>query len=155
MNSKLIIVGGVVIVVLIVLQFFSPKLLESEYATVAQFEKETQVTGEVRNLLQTKCYDCHGGATEYPWYAKVAPVSFWIGHHIEEGQEHFDIMKWDNYSVKKKDHKLDELIEEVEENEMPLESYNWLHGGLTDSEKNTLISWAKNVRKEFVVEESK
>lgn len=40
----------------------------------------------------------------------TAPISYWIDHHIEEGKEHLDFSDWENYSLKKKDHKMDELI---------------------------------------------
>ena len=45
--------------------------------------------------------------------------------------------------------KLDELIEEVEEGEMPLESYTWVHGTITEEEKESLISWAKLARQVY------
>ena len=50
------------------------------------------------------------------------------------------------YSTKKKDHKLEELIEEVEEGEMPLESYAWIHGKLSKEDKEKLIQWANFAR---------
>ena len=49
---------------------------------------------------------------------------------------------------RKKDHKLDELIEEIEEREMPLASYTWTHkeAQLTDAQVQSLVDWARNVR---------
>ena len=67
----------------------------------------------------------------------------------EEGNEHLNFSKWDSYTVKKKDHKLDELIEEVEEGEMPLKSYTITHGDLTDSQQAQMIAWAKQVRANY------
>ena len=56
---------------------------------------------------------------------------------------------WEKYSTKKKDHKLEELIEEVEEGEMPLESYTWIHGKLSKEDKEKLIQWANLVRIQY------
>ena len=57
--------------------------------------------------------------------------------------------QWASYSLKKKDHKLDELIEEVEEGEMPLESYTLIHGSLSEEDQKLLEEWAKSVRTEL------
>lgn len=137
--------------IFVIIQFIRPDKNESGYESVAFFENETKPSVEMQELLRNKCYDCHSHQTTYPWYAEVAPVSFWIDHHIEEGNEHFNVSKWESYSVKKKNHKLEELIEEVEEGEMPLNSYTWLHGSLTSEEKEALISWAKELRTNYVV----
>lgn len=140
----------ILLIALVIIQFFRPEKNNAEYRDVAAFEKETHANKEVVAVLEKYCYDCHSNKSEYPWYAEVAPISFWINHHIEEGNEHLNLSKWENYSIKKKDHKLDELIEEVEEGKMPLDSYSWVHGAITDEEKETLIVWAKGVRANYV-----
>ena len=68
-----------------------------------------------------------------------------MAHHINEGKEHFNVSEWEQYSDKKKDHKLEELIEEIEEMKMPLPSYTWTHGDLTADEKEKLIKWTKKL----------
>ncbi len=144
-------IGLVLVIALVVMQFIRPDKNESGYESVAFFEKETQPTTELQTILKDKCYDCHSNQTMYPWYSNIAPVSYWISHHVEEGKEHFNVSDWDSYSLKKKDHKLEELVEEVEEGEMPLDSYTWLHGNLTEDEKNVLIDWVNEVRKQYSV----
>ena len=55
------------------------------------------------------------------------------------------------YSVKKKDHKLEELIEELEAQDMPLASYTWTHkeAQLTDVQVQSLVDWARNARSNY------
>ncbi len=139
----------ILVIILVGLQFYRPEKNNAEYREVAAFEQETTPNQEVKTILENKCYDCHSNKTSYPWYAEIAPVSLWIDHHVEEGNEHFNVSKWASYSDKKKDHKLEELIEEVEEGEMPLQSYTWLHGNITEEEKQTLLSWAKQARTRY------
>ena len=105
----------------------------------------TQPPAEVANLLEVACYDCHAYGTEYPWYSNVAPVSFWIDHHVEEGREHLNFSEWASYSAKQQRHKLEECAEEVGEGEMPLESYTWMHGEakLSQDQRNMLVEWFK------------
>lgn len=143
------IVGIVALVALVVIQFIRPEKNIGDYSDVATFEAETKPSEAVKAILKSNCYDCHSGTTQYPWYAEIAPFSFFLADHIEEGREHFDMSQWASYSLKKKDHKLDELIEEVEEGEMPLESYTLIHGSLSEEDQKLLEEWAKSVRTEL------
>lgn len=137
-----------VIVVLIVIQFIPQEQNNEGYATLAYFIEDTKPSEAVQEILKTGCYDCHSNQTQYPWYAKVAPVKFWLGHHIEEGKEHLNFSAWESYALKRKDHKLDEVIEEVEEGEMPLDSYTWVHhdAKLSPDQIELLVTWAKTAR---------
>ena len=136
------------LVILVGMQFYRPEknLAEGDY--VATFETETRPNAEVKKILETTCYDCHSANTTYPWYNNIAPISYWLDNHVREGKEHLDFSDWGNYSAKKKDHKLEELVEEVEEGEMPLKEYTWTHkeARLTQAQKKALMDWAKKTR---------
>ena len=136
----------ILLVALVLIQFYRPEKNNANYRDVTAFLQDTKPTKSIETLLDKNCYDCHSNKTNYPWYAHIAPVSFWLEHHVEEGNEHLNFSNWNAYSVKKRDHKLDELIEEVEHGEMPLQSYRFLHGSLSDTDKEALIAWAKQVR---------
>lgn len=139
----------VLLVTLVLMQFIRPDKNNAEPRDLTAFIEDTKPTQAVTAVLEKHCYDCHSNKTTYPWYAEVAPVSLWINHHVEEGKEHFDVSNWSAYKVKRRDHKLDELIEEVEEGKMPLKSYSLLHGTMTEEEKETLIHWVKQVRASY------
>ncbi|MGJ8593484.1 MAG: heme-binding domain-containing protein [Aquaticitalea sp.] len=144
----------ILLVALIIAQFFGPDLNESSTSTFDTFLKETNPPQNVKNVLTGACFDCHSDHTRYPWYDKITPVNYWVAGHIEEGKEHFNISKWDDYSTKKKDHKFEELIEMVEDKEMPLESYTYTHSeaGLTDQQIKSVVDWAKEVRFKYSLE---
>ncbi len=147
---KKVLIGA--LVVLVLLQFYRPDKNDAPIRDVAAFEAETLPTPEIKTILEAKCYDCHSNKTEYPWYAEVAPFSILIADHVEEGNEHFNVSKWNSYDDKKKDHKLDELIEEVEEGEMPEKGYALIHGGISDKEKEALIAWTRKAREKYNIE---
>ncbi len=142
----------ILLIAFVLIQFYRPEKNNAEYRDILAFETETKPSKDMVAILENKCYDCHSNKTEYPWYAEVAPVSFWLNDHIEDGNKHFNVSQWETYSDKKKDHKLDELIEEVEEGEMPLGSYTILHGSITETEKDALISWATKARENYNLE---
>lgn len=136
------------LVVFIVAQFFGPEKNEGSLESIAAFTKDTKPTEAVMTTLKTACFDCHTNSTRYPWYNSVTPVNYWLDDHIKHGKKHLNFSEWDSYSVKKKDHKLDELIEMVESKEMPLPSYTWTHGDakLSDDQIEALLSWASQMR---------
>lgn len=105
----------------------------------------TVANAEVANTLKIACYDCHSNQPTYPWYTNIAPVSWWIKHHIDEGSHHLNFSIWGTYKEKRKNHKLDECVEMIEEGEMPMSSYTLMHGDakLTDAQKLQLVEFFK------------
>lgn len=105
----------------------------------------TSANAEVANTLKIACYDCHSNQPTYPWYTNIAPVSWWIKHHINEGSHHLNFSIWGTYKEKRKNHKLDECVEMVEEGEMPMSSYTIMHedAKLTDAQKLQLVEFFK------------
>ena len=59
--------------------------------------------------------------------------------------------RWTAYDAKKKDHKLEEVIETVESSEMPLDSYTWTHedARLSSEQREAVMSWARQTRTLF------
>ncbi|HBU76788.1 MAG TPA: cytochrome C [Muricauda sp.] len=141
----------VLLIVLIGMQFYRPEKNKAEGDYVAAFEAETQPSVEVKQILKTACYDCHSANTEYPWYNNIAPVSYWLADHIEDGKRHLNFSDWENYDSKKKDHKLEEVIEEVKEGKMPLNEYTWTHAdaNLSEDQISALLAWANNARANY------
>ncbi|MEJ2538377.1 MAG: heme-binding domain-containing protein [Gemmatimonadota bacterium] len=102
----------------------------------------------VAELVDRACADCHTNETTWPWYSRVAPLSWWVADHVHEGREELNLSRWGAMDAERKDHKLEEFIEMVEEGEMPLPSYTWGHpeARLTSPERQTLVAWARSMR---------
>ena len=101
------------------------------------------VTPQVRSLFMRACGDCHSNETKWPWYSNVAPLSWVIYNHVQEGREHFNVSLW---GIQKKN-KADEAAEEIQEGDMPILGYLVAHpeARLTDAEKETLIRALKQM----------
>lgn len=136
------------LVVFVIAQFFGPEKNEGDIATIEPFLAETNPPEDVKLILKEACFDCHSDVTRYPWYNNITPINYWMADHVNHGKEDFNISDWTNASLKKKDHKFEELIEEVKGKEMPLPSYTWTHSEakLTDEQIDAIVSWAKSVR---------
>ncbi|MCB9832185.1 MAG: heme-binding domain-containing protein [Planctomycetes bacterium] len=105
---------------------------------------EIQAPPEVQAILHRACYDCHSAAPRIPWYGRVAPVSWLVAHDIEEGREHLNFSDWSLMSAKDQAEAREEIIEEVEEGEMPLAIYLKMHdeAKLDRDDLATLRAWA-------------
>lgn len=103
---------------------------------------------EVEQLVKNACYDCHSNQTTWPWYAQIAPASWIIANHVNEGREHLNFSEWATFSAKKRDHKLEEIPEEITKGEMPMAGYVALHeeAKLTEEQKMAVINWFKSIR---------
>lgn len=135
----------VLLVIFLGMQLVRPEKNTSEVVAESDFITAETPDDEIAVTLKSACYDCHSNNTKYPWYAEVAPVSFWIADHVEDGTKHLNFSEWTSYSAKKKAHKMEELIEEVKEHEMPLESYVWMHeeAKLTQEQIEALTTFAQ------------
>jgi len=145
------------ILLIIAIQFYRPsKNIQNKKSKTNIFEIE-HASVDVQDLIETSCYDCHSNNTHYPWYAEIAPVSWWLDHHINEGKGELNFDLWGTYSEKRKRHKLKEMKEMLEEHEMPLETYLWLHkdAKLTEDQINTIIDWARALNPSIDTKEPK
>lgn len=138
-----------ILVLLVLMQFFRIDKTNPSVDPSKEFATLVNPPEDVKLILQESCYDCHSNATTYPWYADVAPASWFLKSHIDEGRSHLNFSEWGDYTATKANHKLDESIEMVEEGEMPMTSYTLLHpeGKLTKEEKEKLLSWLNSVKK--------
>jgi hypothetical protein len=141
-------ISFLLLLVFVALQFYRPEKNTSQGNHASVFIAETNPPKPVKKILTETCYNCHSDNTAYPWYNNVAPVSYWLSEHIEEGKQHLNFSDWENYSMKQKEHKLEELIEEVSEGEMPLNSYKWMHksASLSPEQIDSIVSWAEQTR---------
>lgn len=138
----------VLVIIFIVAQFFGPKKNQGDVLSFEPFFQDTNPSEAVTYILKESCFDCHSDVTRYPWYDKITPINYWLASHVADGKKEFNISAWNGYSTKKKDHKFEELIEMVENKEMPLESYTFTHSEakLTDIQIAEVMEWGKKVR---------
>lgn len=89
---------------------------------------------EARRIAVAACYDCHSNETKWRWYSNVAPVSWLLQNHVDEGRSRLNFSEWDRRQ------RIGELVESVTEGSMPPRSYLLMHwsASLSAAEKQTL-----------------
>jgi len=130
------------------IQFIPTTRNQSEVVPKTDFILVNDVPNDIKNKLQVSCYDCHSNNTIYPWYNKVQPVAWFLEDHIKEGKAELNFNEWDDYSNRRKNSKLKSIINQIENGEMPLDSYTLIHGNakLSESEKKLLIEYMSDLK---------
>lgn len=138
----------VLTVSLIGIQFFRPTKNISEGNQPKDISSLYPIPDSVHQILKTSCYDCHSNNTQYPWYSNIQPVAWWLADHVKEGKAELNFSEFANYRIGRQYRKLEEVIEEVKEDKMPLSSYTIAHSDakLNDNQKRMLSAWAASVR---------
>jgi len=136
------------VVFLVVAQFFPIDKTNPPADMSKDFIAMTNPPAHIATHLKVACYDCHSYHTKYPWYTDIAPVSWWVKGHINNGIKHLNYSTWGDYSQGTKDHKLDESIEFVEKNWMPLLTYKIAHPDrkLSEDQRDELIAFFKSLK---------
>ena len=139
------------LVIFVIAQFFRPEKNNGDTASLNNFIIDTNPSDEVLSVLKETCFDCHSDFTRYPWYNNITPVNYWMADHVNHGKGKLNFSKWQGYSVNKKDHKLEEVVELVKIKEMPLPSYTWTHSEakLSDDQIQKIVDWAEKVRLQY------
>ncbi len=91
-----------------------------------------------RELSVRACFNCHSNEVRTPWYGRIAPVSWWLTNHVDEGRAALNFSEWkgpDRESAR-------DAAETVRDGSMPPSYYTWfgLHSDakLTPAERDEL-----------------
>ena len=77
-----------------VMQFIRPAKTNPLVDDASTMSARLQVTPEVEAILNRSCIDCHSYKTVWPWYSKVAPISWLLVSDVNEGRKHFNLSNW-------------------------------------------------------------
>ena len=132
-------IAGAAVAVIVLIQFIPVTRVNPPV------EDEIAAPTEVQRILERSCYDCHSFESQWPWYAHVAPASWYVTRHVNHAREHVNFSTWNRYDAEKRADHIEEIGEEVGEGNMPLKSYLLLHRGarLSDEERATIRGWVE------------
>lgn len=134
--------------VFIVIQFIRPARNNSGQVLQTDVTNTIHVPGNVLDIFQKACYDCHSNNTRYPWYVNVQPVAWMLASHIKNGKENLNFSEFGSYSPRKQANKLRAIAKTMDEGSMPLSSYTTMHaeGKLSKQSKDLVSGWALKAR---------
>jgi hypothetical protein len=133
----------VFVVIFVGMQAIRPALSNPPVDESQTINARTQITPQVAAILDRSCRDCHSNKTVWPWYTHVAPVSWWLSNHVNEGRSNLNLSEWGKLAPDRQDRKLRQICDEVQDGVMPLSSYLPMHpvAKLSDQDKKILCDW--------------
>jgi hypothetical protein len=132
-----------ILIIIVVAQFIQPTKNISPGLSENDISKTVAIPETLHKTFISKCYDCHSNNTNYPWYANVQPIGWWLAAHVHEGKEHLDFSEFKTYKPERAEHKLEEIGEVLEDGSMPLKAYTILHQDavVTADEVKAINEW--------------
>ena len=130
----------------VIIQFIpAPPKTNPQSDPARAFSAVMKPPAAVQNIFHRACFDCHSNETIWPWYANIAPVSWPVRKHVEDGRKHINFSEWlkpgepsfSNWSD------LEAICKAVREKTMPLPYYDWLHpqAKLSAEDRQTVCQW--------------
>ena len=134
----------VLVVTFAAMQFIRPARTNPPVDQAKTIQAHTSLTPEAAAILDRSCNDCHSYQTRWPWYSNVAPVSWFVIGHVNDGRDDLNFSEWSEYSQGQQQNYLKKMCKEVTRGDMPLHSYLWLHGDakLSSADIKALCDWA-------------
>lgn len=107
----------------------------------ANFVELKKTPPKIAGLLKGACYDCHSNETVYPKYAYIAPISWSVKSHVNDGRQRLNFSIWGTYNKELKENMLGNIVEALHHKTMPMPGYIVYHkeANLTEAER-TLLS---------------
>lgn len=137
------------VAVFVVIQFFGIERSNPEFDQNIDFITMENPPAEIEKTIRAACYDCHSNETIWPWYSYMAPASWLIEEHVLNGRDNLNLNDWGEYELEDRAYIIEEMIEEMEDGEMPLPGYDALHpdARLSDEQKEALYKWLRSIQR--------
>jgi hypothetical protein len=141
----------VLVIIFLAIQFIRPDRNNGAMNGPHDINHYMDVPDTVKKILISSCYDCHSNYTVYPWYVNVNPVGLWLKNHIDDGKRAINFSDLSGFNKKKLDHRMKDISEQVDNREMPLSTYLFIHryAKLDSGQIEIIKNWAVNARKEI------
>src|SRR5580692_4555052 len=92
MRKKLKWIFGALAVSFGLLQFTNPQ--RTNPPVVNDLMAANAPPPKIAAMLHAACYDCHSSETKWPWYSRIAPISWLITDDVNEGRKNLNLSDW-------------------------------------------------------------
>ena len=103
----------------------------------------TNAPPHITAMLHAACYDCHSNETKWPWYSRIAPMSWLVARDVVEGREQLNLSEWPAGNPARATKRLGSMSEIIGYGDMPPKKYTAIHADarLTDADRKELTGW--------------
>lgn len=138
-----------IVIGLVLIQFISTDKVNKPVDQKKNFISVNKTPPQVAQLLRAACYDCHSDETIYPKYAYIAPISWSVKSHVNEGRHSFNLSVWTDYNKDLKRNILERAISDIQNRTMPYPGYIVYHkeADLNTKQREILIKYFEEMLK--------
>jgi len=139
----------VFVVVLAGIQLYRPARTNPVTNPADTLAATGRLTPEVSAIIDRSCRDCHSNETRWPWYSNIAPMSWGVIDHVNDGRRHMNFSRWGTYDPEDAREFFVDMCALARKHDMPMPSYTWLHrdARLSDQDIATLCAWTELQRR--------
>jgi hypothetical protein len=138
-----LIIIGVLVGFFLVIQLIPVQRTNPPAVTQVKWDSPT-----TQVLFERACADCHSNQTVWPWYSKIAPVSWLVAHDVNEGRQRWNIsdptgsQNTSRFGFERERGGARDIAEAIQRGQMPMPIYLMMHptANLTPAEKQALIT---------------
>jgi heme-binding protein len=96
----------------------------------------------VGEIFDRSCQDCHSAGTHWPWYGRIAPLSWIVVRDVQRGRGKLDFSQWANLPHSSNERM--EICDAVSDGSMPMKAYALIHRNarLSSEDVNRVCAWA-------------
>ncbi|HXE43277.1 MAG TPA: heme-binding domain-containing protein [Candidatus Baltobacteraceae bacterium] len=129
------------VAVFVVAQFFNPP--RSNPPVKNDFIAATKPPPEIAAMFRASCYDCHSHETTWPWYSRIAPISWTVAQDVDYGRGNLNLSDWPTNDLTRAAKKMEIMSEDIQEGDMPMKKYTLIHrdARLTENQRKQLADW--------------
>lgn len=128
----------IILAIFVVMQFMQTEKINKKTPN----NLEIKAPEHIMTMLKNACYDCHSNEVRWPWYSNIAPFSWIIDDHVNNGRSALNFSEWGNYTEEEKKKELKEIFRTAYAS-MPLASYIKFHeeADLTREQRTMIRQW--------------
>lgn len=99
------------------------------------------VNPRVAGIMRRACGNCHSYETQWPWYARISRVSWFLAWHVTDGRAKLNFDEWPAAAAADQ---LEEIYDSIAKRKMPRASYLSMRpeARLSQADRDAVLAWA-------------
>ena len=115
------------VVVFAAAQLVSPDRTNPATDSSRAIESNPRMAAGLVTVLDRSCRDCHSNKTVWPWYTRIAPLSWVMGYAVAEGRRAVNFSEWGAYPPERQRMLLAASCRDAATTKMPGREWTLLH----------------------------
>lgn len=127
MGRRLLVAAGTFVVVVAAAQLVRPERANPPIDPSRTIQAHVGTASGLGAVLDRACGQCHSNATVWPWYTRIAPVSWLMAYGVKAGRKAVNFSEWAAYPPERQRKLLVASCDDASSGKMPGSPYTLLY----------------------------